>query len=179
MTKEEKELRYRIAETLGELAEEILRRKAPFDKLPLQEEVAGSLYMKYCEYYDEIDEVLKEKFIGLEVECSKYLIRDSLIGEKEAFVSKYPEYMETRKLFKDWIAQREGPQGPVYIEQELITEKIKVNQTIKQIMKERKPDFTYDKGEVYPGYISFSNPWSGDNKVYMYRQRDQTDIFDI
>jgi len=34
-------------------------------------------------------------------------------------------------------------------------------------MRERKPEFSYDKAEAEPGVIPFSMPWLVDNKVYI------------
>lgn len=169
MIKDENTLKNKIAETLCELAELIIRRSPPFNRIPLQPEVTSSLLIKYYKYYNEIDESLKGEYILAEIALAKYLIQNTLVGVKESFATKYPEHMKAREAFDNWIIQREGPPEPVYIDRtlQIFTEKVKVNQIIKQIFNERKPDFSYDKSAVYPGIIPFSKPWLKDNKVYI------------
>jgi hypothetical protein len=167
MDNKEKEIRTRIAEEMGRLSEAILRREHPFDTLSAQSEVMPHLYIKYLQYYNDLEEGFRRSIFTSLVDQAKWQFHDVLLGTPQRFNSLYPQHVSTQKLFGIWIDQREGPQGPIILHARSLPEGTKVNQIVKRVLKKRKPEFSYEKSFGVPGLIVFSKRLDTDNRVYL------------
>jgi hypothetical protein len=89
-----KDIKYRLSQELGDLAELILKRKSPFENIPIHEEAVSYLYLKYLKYYDEINEPLRKEIL-------KYIIAET--GESEYYPSAFKP---TEKLKLNHIIEK-------------------------------------------------------------------------
>jgi hypothetical protein len=164
MEDDEKIIRCSLALTLGDLAESVIMRVPPFDRLPLQKEVVSYHYEKYLQYVDEIDTQLRTRVLAMLVEHARWDIQERLGPGKDSFNSIYPQHVETKHAFVYWILQKEGPRPHIPLMVIYPMEKINVSATIREIMKKRMPEFKYDRRL---GSASFSIPISGNNKIFI------------
>jgi len=167
MENDEKLIRYNLTHTLGNLAASVIMRVPPFDRLPLQKEIVLYQYEKYLLYVDEIEPPLRVRVLTMMVEHAKWVIQERLGPGKDSFNSIYPQHVETKNVFADWILRKEGPRPPLPLMRVLPMEKINVSSIIRQVMKERMPEFKYDRSLGNSTVTSFSIPICGDNKIFI------------
>ncbi|MBU3949155.1 MAG: hypothetical protein KJ882_09265 [Proteobacteria bacterium] len=105
MKKTHKEFYAKLAEEFSDLSEEIIRRKPPYDKIPVEKEVAYYLSY-YLKYYDELEESFRNKILQGQVDLAKYLFYHTLLGGIQAFGRSHPHYIEIERNFNKWIQQR-------------------------------------------------------------------------
>lgn len=161
--------RRQIADTLSEMADLIIRKEPPFDKVPLHPELRTYL-VEYYKYIDEIEHSLKDRFRQYVIESTRDRIEILLDVHrgKEPFAKRCQDILDAEETFVSWLKQRQGPQKPVPIEDSPFAEKnINVNQIVQRVMKERRPDYLFDRGTSFQGHTSFSKPMLDDNKIYI------------
>lgn len=167
MDADEKTIKTELAEELGNLSEAILRREKPFDSLKVQPEVMHYYYIKYLQYYNELEIKLRKKILLSLVDYAKWELRDILIGTSLRFDSLYPQHMDTERLFENWLKEREGPRAKTILCSGPLTKVAKVNQIVKRIMNERNPQYSYVRGFDVSGMTMFSKPLFNKNKIYL------------
>ena len=162
------DLSKKLAKALGELAEGILTQKELYGMIPFQTEASSYIYTKYRQYRDEIENDLRNRIIEEEVDYVKYEFLDALVGVDKSFAELYPQHMETKKVFSNWVKEKEGFNLNSFITREPKTlgKNIPVNNTMKNSIRERFPEFSYESSAV-PGLISFSKVFSENNKIYL------------
>ncbi|MCP4159778.1 MAG: hypothetical protein GY760_06870 [Deltaproteobacteria bacterium] len=164
----EKKLRIRMANTLGDLAESIIRKKAPFTKDIWPITQCNNWYINYFYKYGYIlSETEKEKYLSINIEQVKFSIRDWLRLEPKSYVEEYPEdYKFTSKIDDLVKNEREKKEGPISVFS-YTKEKVKVNKLAKEVFKERYPDFIYNKEDSYSGTIAFHKAWFDDKIIFL------------
>lgn len=165
MDSSEKEMLLSMAENIGDLVESILRRQPPFDQIPFHPEVSYR-YRKYYQYEPDLDQSFRKKVLEHEVAWARFNVRDRLVPYTQRFLDKHPEYKEVRNDFAAWVKSRESDAiaDHTSLSNECLKKAI-VNQTVKQVVKHRKPEFTPDNKAF--GSLGFSKPWSFGNRLYL------------
>jgi hypothetical protein len=161
----ENSIRQNLACTLGDLSEVIIRRLPPFDTLSLQNEVMPYFYMKYLQYFDEVEVSLREQILARLIDYARWEIKSMFVRGIESFNLLYPEHVETSKTFKRWITQKEGLKSSSQGGTQPSIKNLKIIMIIKRVMCERMPAFKYDKSIYIPGTVPFSNKFLGDNNI--------------
>lgn len=146
----------KLIKIFGDISHNILTRSHPFDKIPVQKEATSFFYLKYLDYYNELDPLLRENILEYQLDYANYLIFDHFIGSHISFFLQYPKHVLTKEVFSEWLSEKEGSR---VLRANIPTNRqsINIGQIIKAIMKQRKPDFSFDKSIIYPGMLSFSN----------------------
>jgi hypothetical protein len=166
MDSHEKKLRTRLARSLGDMAEGIIKREPPFDEIPFQDEATDKLFKKYLEYFDELETPFRQSILSMFIDSARESFKmGARVDEIGSFNSRHPQHVETGDQFVSWIKNREGHIETVNLSLGP-TPPIKVTAVIKRVMQERLQEFKFEKG-VMPGAIAFSKPILTDNKVYV------------
>lgn len=157
MDDKEKRIRHALAQSLGDLAESIIRRDPPYGDIPIQQEVMGFTYKKYLQYYDEIDISLRQRILDMLIATARWKIKSMLIKDSYRFDFIYPEHVEIARRFEEWITNKEGQTPNIIVSlPKSIPKSINLNIIIKRIMTLRMPLFNYDKSLCNPGQVCFS-----------------------
>jgi|GEM_PF-3022758 len=173
MDDREKKTRYHLTRTLGDLAESIIRRVPPFDRVEFQPEVLSNLHGKYIEYSDEIESSMKQRILLMLIDSARWEIKNTIIGGSKSFESIYPEHLETEKIFKEWIIEKECKQiKSTDISVYATAKGIKINRIIRKVVKERFPDFKYGKIKNMPEIMPFAMSIFDGNRVYLVVDKD-------
>jgi hypothetical protein len=159
-------IKYRLARELGNMAESILRREAPFENFPIHLEAANFLYLKLLEYSDEINALLKQKVLEYVIDEAKWYFLDSLIPIKSTFDEQYPQHIQTEILFRKWLKQKErdfSPYKPSYVPMQ----NIDIIKIIKKVMQQRMPEYYLDAERSRSSVFFFSKSWISNQKVFL------------
>jgi hypothetical protein len=157
MDDNEKRIRYTLGQSLGDLAESIIRRDPLYSDIPIQHEVLSYLYVKYLEYHSEIDISYRQRILDMLVATARWKIENMLVRSRESFNVTYPQHFEMEHKFGDWIAQREGRTGHTVVSlPPSPSGKQKIDIVIKGIMKDRLPFLKHDRHICNPGQVCFS-----------------------
>ena len=82
----ELEARTKLAINLGDMAALMIKREPPFANLQPPDEVTPFLFQKYLEYFDEIDESVKQSILNMFIDYSRgYYPRSSRSRRKDQF----------------------------------------------------------------------------------------------
>jgi len=166
------DIKYQICKSMGDMAVSILKRKPPFDNVPMHKEAVNHLYSKLIEYSDEIDESLKRKIVECIMDKTRWYFFITMLPIKETFYEKFPQHEKTESIFREWLRKKEGdsiyrPSHTPFYQCSKLTEKIKINQIIKKVMEKEMPEFLYDKKKSWRPMLFFSKPWFFNHNIYI------------
>jgi hypothetical protein len=162
MDKSEQELKIKIAENLSDLSEQILKHQPPFNAFPIQDAVFSPLYLKYLQYFDELDKPLKENLINELSQLAKLSIHQAL------HLIERRKSKDTKSIdeFQSWITMKEGAYDPS--KNFLAGSVIKATVLIKKYMQEKQAGFRYDrKQSATYGFPIYYKPCLDNNKIYI------------
>lgn len=165
MDDKEKELRSAIATNLGDIIEGILTKNPKYNDIPVHQE-ASQTFSKYCEYENKLKSDLKSRFLLAEITAGRFFCETKLFGyHGKPFSERYPEHIKARKDFWDWIKSYEGLSCFPIRARKAPIKKAEVNKCVKQMIKNRHPDFKIDNKAF--GSIGYSKKLGQNNKIYI------------
>lgn len=157
----------KIVNILSEMAVLIIKREPPFNQLPIYEEVCSNQYLYYLRYSDEIGSTLKKKVLKAEIDRAQFQIKKKIIGVDISFANKFPQHMETRNEFWEWINKKlmgTNAAGQAMMGQ--INPGIDIRKELKKNVELKMPLFQLKKNSKYRGYICFEKEFL-DTKILM------------
>mgnify|MGYP000858752280 FL=1 len=167
MEADEQTIRRDLACTLSAMAESVMKREPPFDRMPLQPEVAPYLYRKYLQYFDELEVLLRDRVYASLAEHARWDIQMRLGLEKRGFNFIYPQHVDAKKDFMAWILEKEGPRPPVPPLQVFPMSKFNMREVITKTVLKRMPELRPDKMFREPSTTVFSIPILYKNKIFL------------
>lgn len=167
MEADEQTIRRDLAYTLSAMAESVMKREPPFDRLPLQPEVAPYLYRKYLQYFDELEVSLRERVFASQIEYARWDIQLKLGLEKRPFNDLHPQHVDTDKDFMEWILKKEGPLPPAPPSRGIPMGKFNMREIIVKTVLGRIPELKPDRALREPSNAVFSIPILDKNKIFL------------
>lgn len=164
------EVRTELANSLSDLAESIIKQKAPFEKGVWPCEICSEWYNKvFIKYAKHFTDEEKTKYLELRIESLKHFIRMELRLEEDTFNEKYPEKEEFIKKINKHLTKLSNEERRRNGHEIIVSDrpKIKDGSIIKEILKKRYPAFQFDKKESTGLEPVFSKDFAKGFKIFL------------
>jgi hypothetical protein len=166
------EKRRKIADLLGNMSESVMRKNPPFDQIPMNLNVIESYYTMYISHIEKIKKTFKQDILESIIVNSRWQFQERLIGNEEPFKSSFPEHSKNIENFIKWIRQNKRPQW-LTTQQSFYEKKIRVKNIIKQMVKQNKPDFFYNRNLIKSNLIPFPKTWFSGRNALIFIDEDR------